>query len=64
MKNRQSNLGCCFNLGSIVISWFSRKQTSVALSSAEVEYIATCMVAQEASYCIIWTYVGVICDFL
>jgi hypothetical protein len=30
--NRKSTPGGCFNLGSVVVSWFSRKQTFVALS--------------------------------
>ena len=47
MKDRKSTSGCCFSLGSAVISWFSRKQTSVALSSVEVKYIVACMVAWE-----------------
>jgi hypothetical protein len=34
--DRKSTSGCCFSLGSAVISWFSRKQSSVALSSTEV----------------------------
>jgi hypothetical protein len=38
--DQKSTSRCCFSLGSVVISWFSRKQTSVALSSAEAEYIA------------------------
>ena len=33
------NSGGCFSLGSAMISWLSRKQPSVALSIAEVEYI-------------------------
>jgi hypothetical protein len=32
---------CCFNMESCMISWLSRKQTSVALSTSESEYIAT-----------------------
>ena len=47
VKDRKSTSRCCFNLGFVVISWFSRKKTSVALSSMEVEYIATCMAARE-----------------
>ena len=34
-KDKKSTLGCCFILGSGMISWFSRKQTSIALSTAE-----------------------------
>ena len=48
MKDRKSTFGCCFSLGSAVISWFSRKQTSIALSSTEAEYIAACMATREA----------------
>ena len=38
--DRKSTSGCCFSLGSTVISWCSRKQDSVALSTAEAEYMA------------------------
>ena len=38
----RSTSGGCYSMGSAMISWFSRKQSSVALSSAEVEYIADC----------------------
>ena len=37
--DRKSTSGC-FSMGSGVISWFSRKQSYVALSIAEVEYVA------------------------
>ena len=47
VEDRKITSGCCFSLGSAVISWFSRKQTSVALSS-EAEYIAACMAARDA----------------
>ena len=40
-SDQKSTSGCCFRLGSTVVSWFSRKQKSVALSSAEAEYMAT-----------------------
>ena len=43
VKDRKSTYGCCFRLGSAIVSWFKRKQTSVALSSAKTEYIAACM---------------------
>jgi hypothetical protein len=49
MKN---TLGCCFNLGSIVVSWFNRKKKSMELSSTEVEYIASSQESCEA----IWIY--------
>ena len=35
-------------LGSAVIAWRSRKQTSVALSTTEAEYIAACATCSEA----------------
>jgi hypothetical protein len=46
--DKRSTSGCCFNLGSGVVSWFSRKQKSVALSSTEAEYIAASMATCEA----------------
>ena len=38
--DRKSTSGSCQFLGSNLISWFSKKQNYVALSTAEVEYIA------------------------
>jgi hypothetical protein len=46
--DRLSTLGCFFSLGSTMISWFSRKQASVALSTIETEYIATSVTSREA----------------
>ena len=40
--DRKSTSRCCFSMGSGVISWFSRKQYCVALSTAEAEYVAAC----------------------
>jgi hypothetical protein len=40
VADRKITSGCCFGLGSGLVSWFSRKQKSVALSSAEAEYVA------------------------
>ena len=40
--DRKITSGCCFNMGSGVIYWFSRKQSYVALSTIEVEYVTTC----------------------
>ena len=39
---------CCFSMGSGVISWFSRKQSCVALSTAEAEYVTACSASCEA----------------
>jgi hypothetical protein len=33
--DRKRTSGCCFTLGSSMVSWCSRKQSSVALSTAE-----------------------------
>jgi hypothetical protein len=45
--DRKSTSRGCFNLGSTMVSWCNnRKQTSVALSTIEVEYIAVCTTVQ------------------
>ena len=41
--DRKSTSGCCFTMGSGAISWFSRKQSFVALSTAKSEYVAACL---------------------
>ncbi|KAK2359817.1 hypothetical protein QL285_085153 [Trifolium repens] len=38
----KSTLGGCFFLGNNLISWFSKRQNNVSLSTAEAEYIAAC----------------------
>jgi len=38
--NRKSTSGTCQFLGTSLVSWSSRKQASVALSSTEAEYVA------------------------
>ena len=48
MKDWNSTFGCYFNLSFVVVSWFSRKQPSVSLSTAKVEYIAVCTPTCEA----------------
>jgi hypothetical protein len=35
--DRKSTLGCCFNLGSTIVSWFSRKQKSMVLKYCNCE---------------------------
>ena len=48
VADRKNTSGCCFNLGSTAVSWFSWKQKSVALSSAEAEYMAASQASCEA----------------
>ena len=45
--DRKITYGCYFSMGSGVISWFSRKQSCVALSIAEVEYVVACLASCE-----------------
>ncbi len=45
---RKSTSGYVFRLGNASISWKSKKQTVVALSTTEAEYIALCAATQEA----------------
>jgi hypothetical protein len=40
--------GCCFTLGSAMVSWCSKKQSYVALSTAEAEYIALSVAVRKA----------------
>ena len=47
-SDKKSTLGGIFSIGSTTISWYSRKQRSVALSSTEVKYMAAIQVACEA----------------
>ena len=45
--DRKRNSGCFFSMGSGVIYWFSRKQSCVALSTAEAEYVTACSASCE-----------------
>lgn len=47
-NDRKSTSGYCFSLGSGLISWRTNKQSCVALSTAEAEYVALAGAAQEA----------------
>ena len=47
-SDRKSTSGCYFGLVSTVVSWVSRKQQSVALSSAEAEYMVASLPSCEA----------------
>eukprot|EP00253_Pinus_taeda_P034944 PITA_34944 len=48
VSDRKSSSRCCFSFDSTVVSWFSKKQKSVALSSAEAEYMAASQARSEA----------------
>jgi hypothetical protein len=50
VTDRKSTSGCCFGFISAVVSWFSWKQKSMALSSPEAKYMA----ANQASCEAIW----------
>ena len=52
VADRKSTSECCFSLGSAAVSWFSRKQKSIALSSTVVEYMA----ASQASCEELWLH--------
>lgn len=48
ITTRKSTSGYVFTMASGVIAWSSRKQASVATSTAEAEYVAAAMAAREA----------------
>ena len=50
VETRKSTSGYVFTLGGAAISWTSKKQSTVALSSTEAEYMALCAAIQEAVY--------------
>ena len=41
VDDRKSTLWCYFYVGNNLVSWMSKKQNSISLSTAEAEYIAT-----------------------
>ena len=45
--DRKRTLRCYFSMGLGVISWFSKKQSYVALSTAEAEYVVACSASCE-----------------
>ncbi|XP_073152551.1 secreted RxLR effector protein 161-like [Henckelia pumila] len=47
VNDRRSTTGYCFNTGSAAITWCSKKQSTVALSSCEAEYVDATMATQE-----------------
>jgi hypothetical protein len=53
----KSTSGCCFTLGSAMVLWCNMKQSSVALSIAEAEYITLSVLVHEVVWlCKLLTY--------
>jgi hypothetical protein len=48
VSDRKITLGCCFSLGSTMISWQSRKKSIISLITTEVEYIVACSTSCKA----------------
>ena len=47
MNNRRSTKDFCFTASFNAISWCSKKQSIIALSSCEAEYVVATMTTQE-----------------
>jgi hypothetical protein len=50
LTTRRSTTGYLFTLAGAAISWSSKRQPTVALSSTEAEYMSACSAAQETVY--------------
>jgi len=50
IKDRKSTSGYAFILGNAAISWSSRKQSTITLSSTKAEFIAASAATQKAIY--------------
>lgn len=50
LATRKSTDGLLFTLGGSAVSWKSKRQSIVALSTCEAEYVATCSAAKEGIY--------------
>jgi hypothetical protein len=48
VSDRKRTSGCCFSLGSTMISWQSSKQSNISLSTVEAEYIDACSASCKA----------------
>jgi hypothetical protein len=49
-ETQKSTTGYIFTIAGAAISWASKRQQTVALSSTEAEYMAACSAAQEVMY--------------
>jgi hypothetical protein len=45
--DQKSTSRYCFSLVSSMVSWSNKKQSCVALSTTEIEYVATCATSRE-----------------
>ena len=59
-SDRRSYTGYCFRLADGPVSWASKKQPTVALSSTEAEYMALTEAAKEAIY--LRSFISQVCD--
>ena len=48
LDTRRSTSGYCFKIGNATVSWASKRQATVAKSTAEAEYVALSLASQEA----------------
>ena len=48
LDESKSTSGYVFTLGEGVLSWCSKKQDYIALSTMDAEYVTCCLTAQEA----------------
>jgi hypothetical protein len=53
-SDRRSTTGMIIQLCGNTVSWNSKKQTTIALSSTESEYMATAATFQELIWCLTW----------
>lgn len=43
LRTKKSTYGGCFYLGNNLVSWMSKKQNNISLSTVEAEYIAAAL---------------------
>lgn len=52
LRDRKSTTGYCFIFSNCLISWCSKRQSTVSISSTEAEYVAMSMASSEACWLI------------